>query len=478
MTTAAIQPGQTMDVSITGNPSTYSDTESVGRWSSSILAIAGLLGIHSVLALAMHQFPTVATIHGWAVGVIAIVLALRAQPAKVAAAGAYVAGADVLWRMTGAGVFWEYAKYLLVLMFILTILRRRGEFRWRLAPIGYFALLIPSISVLLTDPRLDTKAITGSISFGLSGPLALAVAIWFLSQVKFSNAERRNLFLSCIAPLVGIATLTLVSTYSVTEIAWTNQSNFMTSGDFGPNQVSTALGLGGLLAFLVGVDSYTPRSVRWIMTGISLVFITQAVMTFSRGGVYSAAAGAILVSVTLVLSPRGRRDGGSRGALLLVGLFVLFMGSILPRLDEFTGGRIATRLQETTLTHRDELIRDDLRLWSEHPLLGVGPGATIRYRINLVVSNHTEFTRLLAEHGLLGVFALLTLIGMCFARVLQARDGRELALVIGLMSWGLVTMVHASMRTLAPSFMLGLAFAFLMPADRGLAVTKFSRPIG
>lgn len=447
-------------------------TGNAGSWASSLLAVSGLLGFHAGLALAMQQWPVVATVHGWTVGLIALIVAFHGRPAKVAMVGAYIVGSDVLWRMTGAVVFWEYAKYLLVLAFLIAIVRGRAGFVWRFAPIAYFSLLIPSVSIVLGDPKLDTLAIRSALSFGLSGPLALAIAIWLLSQVTLSHIERRKLFIFCIAPVVGIAALTLVATYSGVEITWTGESNFVTSGGFGPNQTSTALGLGALLAFLISIDPLTSRAIRWSMTGTALLLLTQATMTFARGGVYSAVIGAILASITLLVSRRGRTIASLRGIVLLIVLAVVFIGAILPRLDQFTGGALETRLGETATTGRDELVRDDLRLWYEHPLLGVGPGMSKRHRIDLTAGSHTEYTRLLAEHGLLGALALLVLSMMCVARLLRVRDAGERALVIGLLSWSLVTMAHATMRIAGPSFILALAFAAFVPPDIALRRPK------
>lgn len=427
-------------------------------WSSSPLMVMSLLALHAGLGLAMHQWPAVATAHGWVVGVIALTAALSASPARVAMVGAYIAGSDVLWRLSGALVFWEFAKYITAVMFAVTLIRRRAEFVWRPAPLLYFLLLIPSVLVLVGDPFWDSGAIRDAVSFGLSGPLALAMSIWFLSQVALPPARLRELFILGLAPVAGIAAVTLISTYSGTEIQWTGESNFVTSGGFGPNQVSTVLGLAALFAFFASIDLHAPRAFRWIMAAIALLFLTQCVMTFSRGGVYGTAAAAILASITVLLSRRGQTRRHARGILVLATLTVALIGAILPRLDQFTQGALTARLQNTDVSGRDELIRDDLRLWSEHPLLGVGPAASQHHRTRTTTS-HTEYSRLLAEHGLFGAAALATLVMMCIGRILRAGDSRERSLVVGLVSWSLLTMAHATMRTVSPAFILGLAFA-------------------
>src|ERR1700726_4668590 len=85
-------------------------------WSASTLIVLSLLATQAGLAIAMHQWPIVATADAWIVGLIGLSAALVARPAKVAMIGAYVVGSDVLWRMNGALVPWEFAKYLVVAM--------------------------------------------------------------------------------------------------------------------------------------------------------------------------------------------------------------------------------------------------------------------------------------------------------------------------------------------------------------------------
>ena len=51
----------------------------------------------------------------------------------------------------------------------------------------------------------------------------------------------------------------------------------------------------------------------------------------------------------------------------------------------------------------------DLELWARNPILGVGPGMAAWGREEILdarISAHTEFSRLLAEHGLFGAAAL------------------------------------------------------------------------
>src|SRR4051794_38806259 len=68
-----------------------------------LLFLAG----HAVLAVAMHELAFLATVHAWLslalVGRLAFTLN---DQARVISAVAYLGASEILWRMTGAGVFW------------------------------------------------------------------------------------------------------------------------------------------------------------------------------------------------------------------------------------------------------------------------------------------------------------------------------------------------------------------------------------
>jgi hypothetical protein len=76
---------------------------------------------------------------------------------------------------------------------------------------------------------------------------------------------------------------------------------------------------------------------------------------------------------------------------------------------------------------------------------------------------HTEYTRLLAEHGLFGLAALFALIIGCMRAMQLAPPGRSRAWAGGLLVWALIYMGYAAMRVAAPGFVLGLILARFGP---------------
>ena len=416
-----------------------------------------ILGLHIPLGIAMQQWPIVATAHAGITLAIGLLVAMGSRVERIVYAAAYFCGAEVLWRMTHSRSPWEFGKYGVILLFAIAIIRQRPlRLHWPSALFGL--LLLPS--AVLTMLGLETEEARSQIAFNLAGPVALAISVWLLSMVDLGTKERRRLALALIAPMLSIATITAVGTYLVGGIQFGTESNFASSGGFGPNQVSGILGFGALAAFLASFDRSAGVGFRFIMLVMTLILAVQSAMTFSRGGLLVASVAATSCIWYLV------RDRGSR--LRLLAALIVFSTAgvyiVLPKLDEFTGGALSARFADHNLTKRDEVIRDDIDIFIAYPLMGVGPGMAkkMRARSNVgaaPVAAHTEFSRLLAEHGLLGMGALILLVVICFNGWKRATTPHTRALATGYMVWGMTFMLQSGMRLVAPSLALGLAYA-------------------
>ena len=414
---------------------------------------------HVPLALWMQRYPEMAMWH--AIATLAIGLwwaGIRSRPERAIYVCAYITGAEVLWRMVGASPFWEFGKYAVAAILIVRILRSR-----RLsAPIPilvYFLLLLPSAGILLAGN--DLMIIRRDISFNLSGPFTLMISAWFFSRQKLSRQTLLRVFAILIAPLIGIAAITLYSTFTARDILFVYESNLVTSGGFGPNQVSAMLGAGALLCFVCLLEGSVSRKVRLMILGLLILFSVQSAMTFSRGGLFIAFISAMVTASILA------RDRRARIRLVVLGALLFLFGGyvVLPKLDEFTRGYLITRFRDTAPTRRDEIVADDLRTWEANPVFGVGPGqAKFRHKsFRQTVAAHTEYSRLVAEHGLFGFAALVLLMVATMRTILSAGSVLERVVKVMVVSWSLLFMLGDAMRLVAPAFLLGLAFATLFP---------------
>jgi hypothetical protein len=414
--------------------------------------------LHFILGFLLYQFrPILPTI--FALGVILVGLSALAgkDPARLAFVIVYIAGAELAWRMTEARVFWELGKYLTVALVLLGLLR----WRWRLSSLAivYFALLIPAI--FLTLSQFPPSLARDAISFNLSGPLALTAAAIFFQNLHLNRQQVGRMLLVGILPVISVSALVLRRLGASVQITFDLNSNFITSGGYGPNQVSAILGLGALLGFLY-LFWARPKGVQQSFTlGLIGLLVAQSALTFSRGGLYN-----LLLVVPLALFFFMRQGGEYQRRVFLFVLVVMVLFGVLgSTLNDFTSGMLLKRFQDTNTTGRVDLISADLRIWFENPIWGVGVGVSslshAMFFNGVDIASHTEYSRVLAEHGSLGLVALFILALMVIRTFLRARTNLARGLVLALMFWSLAEMTHAAMRIAAISIIFAIPLAQL-----------------
>ncbi len=412
---------------------------------------------HFGLGFLLRVDPVFATIHALLALALGLIYLREMEPEKMIYVAAYISASELLWRGLDAGVFWEFGKYTVALFLIAAIFKHyRAQLpeKW---PLVYFVLLLPSILLL---PGFDRQA----ISFNLSGPLVLAVAVIFFGGVRFSLGQLKKLLAALIAPVISLAAISLYSSLTAGLISFDlAYSEKITSAGIGPNQVSSILGLGAFAAFLYAVLETRSRQVRWIMIGLTIWLLAQSALTFSRGGFWTA-LGAMLVAGWYFFWERRSRFIflSTISLIFLLGYFIVF-----PQLDALTSNTLSARFSDFELTGRGEIMLADWLTFLDNPVLGVGPDqSTAFHALTFRVSRaHTEYTRMLAEHGLFGLVSLLILLGAVLARVFKTASAQQKALVISFTAWALVFMFHAAMRLSAPSFLFGVAAARFITED-------------
>jgi O-antigen ligase len=312
----------------------------------------------------------------------------------------------------------------------------------------------------LPDDRMRKE-----LSFNLSGPLALLACAWFFSKLQLSRGMIQKLLLCGLAPCLGIASLAIYGILTTPDIVFTTESNNELSGGFGPNQVATTLALGVVFAFWALLDERSSRGLRLVAAATMGLLVVQTALTYSRGGLYTA-FGAIGAGLPFLMVDRRAR---MRVAVLIVAGLAVGRFVVLPRLDAFTQGTLVARFEQTDLTHRGEIGLAELELWREYPLFGVGPGGSLHHRAYRVAA-HTEFSRLVAEHGTFGFLACLMLVLGAVSNLRAVRSPKDRAMVATLTAFGVLYMLGAGMRLAIPSFVIGLTF-LRWPSHIGLVRT-------
>lgn len=433
-----------------------SPTLGVARAARPGLNMFWFMAAHAPLAVLMSLVSFTAAVHAGLTILIALWWALTdTKLERVAWAAAYITGAEVLWRMTNNQLPWELAKYAVTLICVTAAFRTSGRsVAWAAAA---FALLLPS--AWLTIRGYDAAEARNQLSFNLSGPLALCACAAFFSQVRLTRDAAERLLLALLAPVTGIAAITLFLIITNTNLQFSHQSNFALSGGFGPNQVSAALGLGCLFALLYLFESGTAWFLRVSALGLALWLGLQSALTFSRGGLASALGALVAAMLCRATEPKALLKPVGIGLVVAALTYTVFW----PRLDAFTGGNLGQRFQDTDTSLRADLGEADLQLWRENRLMGVGPGLSKLGHLGNIAA-HTEFTRLLAEHGTFGLIAMIVMGVLAAWNVWRAPTGREKGFAAACAAWSVLFMLNSGMRLVAPAVMFGLSFAFLMPS--------------
>lgn len=425
-----------------------------------------LLLIHLPLGIVFYSFRSASVIHPYLVFLLGLYLAMQKQASleKVAYLLAYIVGCEVLWRMSEIPIFWETGKYATMTVMLVALIRR-GCRKIPPLPMIYLAVLLPGC--LLTFFQQDWEYAKGVLSFNISGPALLAVACWFFSYWKPDENQLKKLFLCAIIPLTTIAFTTLFFTVTSNDLVFGTESNHGTSGGFGPNQVSAMLGFGAFLAITWLLVFKNDFKLKLYLIALALFLVAQSMMTFSRGGMYNAIGG---IAVVMLFQMRNLRKAiGGLAFIVILGSIFVFL--IFPYLNQFTGGMLLNRFEQIDTTNRGEIIESDFHAFLENPLTGVGVGLSQEYRIkylNLEAASHTEFARLLSEHGIFGILAMCALLFMGAVSLKKHRSPPAKALAAGCLVWCVLFMLNAGMRVAAPSFIWGLTFITLVAPRRAI----------
>ena len=103
---------------------------------------------HLLLGFILHEFPFISTYYGLIIVSFGTYYILgKPDPLEHYPLffSAYVVGIEVLLRMTGSSLFWEFGKYAVIYFLLLGILRRNKRLNIYPLIAMYFILLLPAI---------------------------------------------------------------------------------------------------------------------------------------------------------------------------------------------------------------------------------------------------------------------------------------------------------------------------------------------
>jgi hypothetical protein len=422
-----------------------------------------LILFHVGIGVMIFLVPFLAKLYGYSIFILGAYFVIKTQNRNNEAlmAAAYIVGSEVLLRMTGGNITYEFSKYG-VIIFVFMGMYYSG-FSKGAAPYWIFLLLlVPGVVISTFVLNFDTDIRT-TIAFNISGPVCLAIASLYTYRRKISLEQVNNILLSMGLPIISCTVYLALYTPNIRDVITGTGSNFATSGGFGPNQVATFLGLGMFIFFSrIILES---RSKFLVVLNLIIVFNIsyRGMLTFSRGGMITGFLMIVLLLSFLYFKSNYR---GKVKLNYIIVIISLAMMAVWGYTSFQTGGLInkryknqdaAGRTKEDNFTGRAEIAEDEINIFLENPVFGVGVGKGVEVRgmkTGVVVLSHDEITRMLAEHGTLGIFALLIL--FFTPLILYLENSFNMFLFCFVAFWFL-TINHAAMRTAVPAFVYSLS---------------------
>ena len=377
---------------------------------------------------------------------------------------AYVVGLEVLLRMTNAQLFWEFGKYSVIYFLLLGIIRQRRSINILPQTFFYFLLLIPAVFIIPFESFFIWRQ---DVAFNLSGPACLAICSIYFYNRNLDMEFLKKILFALILPIVAVSIYNLLIMPDLSTYHFQPYSNPITSGGFGPNQVSTLFGLGIVCILACQVFRSNLFGSQIIDLIILAIFVGLGLITFSRGGIFAA-----IISFTFAISYflfNNQKNIYIISKSLSLVIIVLISWYIIVSL---TDGVIAQRYGISSVSYGERLVMDltgrmdiyriDFEIFKDNFFTGIGPGqgneAREQYGYGKTVAAHVEYSRMLAEHGILGLISLILLISLPFSSFYNCKKTRGRFIIILFASLAMLTMTHSAMRLAIPSFIFGLIF--------------------
>jgi O-antigen ligase len=320
------------------------------------------------------------------------------------------------------------AALLLVIWAAIARFDTEAKIRW--SPLNWPILGFVTIAAL-------QSLFHGTASPFLTRTELLRLAAYFIAFFLIAQAFRSRKDWSRLAWFVicfgfAVSLLGIIQHFTSThEIYWTH--SFRTEVQpFGPyvnrndfaGFVELTLPVGVALMLFRGVH----KDLIPLLTLLTVVPISAAVLSSSRGGIMSLAFEILLLFLLSIRRPSGsRKRRGSRAiaigmAALVAVVFVAWIGA----------GRAIQRFSslsnpEITLSRRASMDRGALRVFFAHPVKGCGLGALVDvfplydtdYDGRIVDHVHDDYLEALAEAGILGGICGLSFLWLLY------REGRK-----------------------------------------------------
>jgi len=271
------------------------------------------------------------------------------------------------------------------------------------------------------------------VTYTFLGPatqlLILAILIW-----QIAPDRRRQLHLMQ-AFIIGafIAGLFTVRNYSLglnTDL-YLRFRAFL----FDPNDLALTLVIGIPIAWhLANQEDYVKAA--WLNHFYVPIALLAVILTASRGAAIALVIALLIIPFTLPLLSNYRII--TLAVTLAVAIYALT--AIVPEYSWQRLASISTELQGGTFGHRLNIWKEGVKLYSQHPVLGVGAGTFYLWMEKMIgtsITAHNTFLSILVEQGLVGFGLLFALILIMISKFRYMPTQTKIFWVILLLTWAI-----------------------------------------
>ena len=423
-----------------------------------------LIILHVVIAILIYLLRPISIIYAICIPLLGLYYVIKTQNRnnEVLIVAAYIVGSEVFLRMTNGNLLYESSKY--GVMIFLALGMYYSRFSKNAVPYWiYLILLLPGVIVATETLNMQTD-IRKAIAFNISGPVCLGIASIYTFNRKILVSQLNNVLLSLGLPIFSTTVYLILYTPDLKEILTGTNSTSETSGGFGPNQVATLLGV-GMFVFFSRLLLQSKTKLLFIINLVILFNITyRGLVTFSRGGMLTGFVMILVLLFYLFLKTKshGRYNLYRLFIFMSIGFFMTWVYT-----SNQTGGLIdkryankdaAGRVKESQLSGREDIWDSEIDDFLDHPVFGIGVAKALEVREEksggLIIASHSEISRTLAEHGMMGIIALLIVL---FTPIFLFLDNQQHIYMFCFLLFWLLTINHAAMRIAAPAFVYSLS---------------------
>jgi hypothetical protein len=353
---------------------------------------------------------------------------------------------------------YEVGKYFLLLAIVLLL--AHNAFRHNFRPVHKAGMLI----IILILPGLIVNLATFNYdqwAFNVLGILELAILLIFASRERWHIERFCKTLHFALIPVICMLVNLILAASNFEKIEFQLVSNSQTSGGFGSNQVSTIIGYGILLIIILQKLNRPLFRIAVLNYILLALLIFRGLLTFSRGGMLVGAVAVLIVLMPNIFSSTRSFIRffvsvcvlGALGTIIFLKVNSLTDNKLLLRYEGETKGTASgyrEKTWNTVLAGRENIALSDIYIFRSNIYFGVGPGMAKTKRSDYGVENfaaHTEFTRLLSEHGLGGVGIIIVLTAFPLWWIRRQRILKWKGVICALFALALLTSFHAAMRT-------------------------------